>query len=202
MGISLRSLHFPAEWDNTLLKAILHQNEEETRLWGLKNDASFFRNILLSISDETFLRRRQRSAKRSSKLPLNLNESITNQDISEYLEELSEQSHIGPKHRYGHAACAVPIDGGGFVINGGKLENGSLANDLWIFNASAKSPENYWTLRATNSTLQPPPLTRHTITFAREYLYVFGGSLNSGEFSSRYKKLIYKEYFHFNILNS
>lgn len=178
-------------------------------MWGLKSDASFFRNILLSISDENFLRRRQRSPKRSSKLPLNLNESITNQDISEFLEELSEKSHIGPIHRYGHgtysrnilflihlanhrnvslfivAACAVPIEGGGFVIHGGKLENGSLTNDLWLFNASAQAPENYWSLRATNSSLQPPPLTRHTITLAGEYLYVFGGSLGNGEFSSR-----------------
>lgn len=185
LGISLRSRHFPAEWDNTLLQAILHQNEEEARLWGLKNDASFFRNILLSISDENFLRRHQRSPKRSSKYPLNLNESLTNQDISEFLEELSEKSHIGPMHRYGHAACSIALEGGGFVIFGGKLEDGRLSNDLWMFNASAPQPEDYWILRATNSSFRPPPLTRHTITSAGDYLYVFGGSLSNGEFSSR-----------------
>lgn len=181
----MRSRHFPTEWDNTLLKAILHQNEEEARLWGLKNDASFFRNILLSISDENFLKRRQRSPKRSAKLPLNLNESLLNQEISEFLEELSEKSHIGPMHRYGHAACNVPVQGGGFVIFGGKLENGSLSNELWLFNASADHPENYWSLRAINSSIKPPQLTRHTITLADDYLYVFGGSLNNGEFSSK-----------------
>lgn len=185
MGISLRSRHFPNEWDNTLLKAILHQNEEEARLWGLKSDASFFRNILLSISDENFLRRQQRSPKRSSKLTLNLNETLTNSDISELLEEISEKSYIGPMHRYGHAACLIPLEGGGFVISGGKLDDGKLSNDLWMFNASAKQPEDYWILRATNSSFQPPPLTRHTITLAGDYLYVFGGSLSNGQFSSR-----------------
>lgn len=182
MGISLRSRHFPAEWDNTLLKAILHQNEDEARLWGLKSDASFFRNILLSISDENFLRRRQRSPIRTSKLPLNLNE---NTDISEFLEELSEKSHIGPMHRFGHAACSIPVDGGGFVISGGKLEDGRLSNDLWMFNASAQQAEDYWILRATNSSFRPPSLARHTITLAGDYLYVFGGSLSNGQFSSR-----------------
>lgn len=186
LGISLRSRHFPAEWDNTLLQAILHQNEEDARLWGLTKDASFFRNILLSISDENFLHRRQRSPKRSSILPLNLTETISKQDISQFLEELSEKSHVGPMHRYGHAACAIHVDGGGFVISGGKLDDGRLSNDLWMFNASAKQPEDYWILRATNSSFQPPPLTRHTITLAGEYLYVLGGSLSNGEFSSRY----------------
>lgn len=183
----MRSRHFPAEWDNELLKAILHQNPEEARLWGIKSDASFFRNILLSISDENFLRRRQRSPKRNPKLPLNLNlnESLSNQDISDILEELSEKSHIGPKHRYGHAACSIPVAGGGFVIFGGKLEDGRLSNDLWMFDASAQQPENYWILRATNSLFHPPHLTRHTITWAGEYLYVFGGSMSTGEFSSR-----------------
>lgn len=76
--------------------------------------------------------------------------------------------------------------GGGFVISGGKLQNGRLSNDLWLFNASAKQPEEYWILRATNSSIQPPPLTRHSITLAGEYLYVLGGSLTNGEFSSRY----------------
>lgn len=184
MGISLRSRHFPTEIDNTLLKAVLHQNEEEARHWGLKNDASFFRSILLSISDESFLRRRQRSPKRASKRPTD--ESFSKQDISEILVELSEKAHIiGPAHRYGHAACEVPVQGGGFVIFGGKLGNGSLSNDLWLFNASATETDHHWQLRATNSTIQPPKMTRHTITLVEDYLYVFGGALSNGEFSSR-----------------
>lgn len=186
LGISLRSRHFPAEIDNTLLKAVLHQNEEEARHWGLKNDASFFRSILLSISDESFLRRRQRSPSRNRKRPAGTDESFSKQDISEILVELSEKAHIiGPAHRYGHAACEVPVEGGGFVIFGGKLENGSLANDLWLFNASAVDTDGHWRLRATNSTFQPPKMTRHTITLVDDWLYVFGGGLSNGEFSSR-----------------
>lgn len=182
LGISLRSRHFPAEIDNTLLQAVLHQNEEEARHWGLKSNASFFRNILLSISDENFQRRRQRSPTRSTPL----NQSIGNQDISEILDELTEKAHIvGPAHRYGHAACAVNMTGGGFVIFGGKLENNSLSNDLWLFNASVVETNAHWSLRAWNSTIQPPKLTRHTITRVGDHLYVFGGSLSNGDFSSR-----------------
>lgn len=189
LGISLRSRHFPAEIDNTLLKAVLYQNEEEARHWGLKNDASFFRSILLSISDESFLRRRQRSPKWTSK-PVGADESFSKQDISEILVELSEKAHIiGPGHRYGHAACEVTFPGNGFVIFGGKMANGSLTNDLWFFNASAIDTDGHWRLRATNSTLQPPKMTRHTITRVGDYLYVFGGGLTNGEFSSRYSQL-------------
>lgn len=162
----------------------MHQNEEEALLWGLKNDASFFRNILLSISNEDFPRRRQRSPKRST----NYNETYgKHHDISEILEELTEEAHVSrPMNRYGHAACRVNIEGGGFVIHGGKLENGSLSNELWLFNASAVQTEKQWTLCANNSTIKPPALTRHTITLAdQDYLYVFGGSLSTGEFSSR-----------------
>lgn len=180
----MRSRHFPAEIDNTLLKAVLHQNEQEALLWGLKSDASFFRNILLSISNEDFPRRRPRSPKRSAN---GTDPFEKHHDISEILEELTEEAHIlRPSNRYGHAGCRVNIEGGGFVVYGGKLENGSLSNELWLFNASAIQTEKQWSLRATNSTLRPPALTRHTITLADEdYLYVFGGSLKTGEFSSR-----------------
>lgn len=157
---------------------MLHQNEEEARHWGLKKDASFFLNILLSISEENFLRRRQRSPKHPT--------AFANQDISEILDELSEKAHlVGPAHRYGHAACAVNTTGGGFVIFGGKLDNGTLSNDLWLYNASATETEKHWSLRAWNSSFQPPKLTRHTITRVDDYLYVFGGSLSNGDFSSR-----------------
>lgn len=183
-GNSLRSRHFPAEIDSTLLKAVLHQNEEEALLWGLKGNASLFRNILLSISNEDFSRRRQRSPKRTT----NFNDTFgKHYDISDILEELTEEAHVlRPMNRYGHAACRVNTPGGGFVIYGGKLENGSLSNELWLFNASAEQHEKQWSLRAVNSTIQPPALTRHTITLAnQDYLYVFGGSLKTGEFSSR-----------------
>lgn len=169
--------------DNTLLKAVLHQHDGE---FGLKSDASFFRTILLSISAEKSLHRRQRSPNRTSKT-LATNESFNeHQDITELLEELTEEAHIlRPVNRYGHAASAIPIEGGGFVIFGGKLENGSLSNELWLFNVSAAQTEQQWSLRAMNSIVRPPHLTRHTMTLAGNHLYVFGGSLSNGGFASR-----------------
>lgn len=181
----MRSRHFPAQVDNELLEAVLHQHDGE---FGLKRDPTFFRTILLSISAEKNLNRRQRSPKRNSRV-LTANETFSqHQDISELLEELTEEAHIlRPANRYGHAAAAVAIPGGGFVIFGGKLENGSLSDELWLFNVSSAQTEQQWSLRAVNSTLRPPPLTRHTLTLAGEFLYVFGGSLGAGDFSHRYE---------------
>lgn len=90
--------------------------------------------------------------------------------------------------RYGHAVS--PVDGG-FVIFGGKLANGSLSHELWFYNVSHNGGQ--WKLRAINSSIRPPPLTRHTLTLAGNTLYVFGGSLKNGEFSSRY--FLYQTYF-------
>ncbi|XP_067001504.2 multiple epidermal growth factor-like domains protein 8 [Anabrus simplex] len=85
-----------------------------------------------------------------------------------------------PAARYGHAACSYP---GGFVLHGGKLENGSLSDELWFYNATGKQ----WSLRAQSSTVRPPQLTRHTLTRIgkSDVLYLFGGSTLGGEFSSR-----------------
>lgn len=51
-----------------------------------------------------------------------------------------------------------------------------------MFNISSKK----WTQLAQNSTLQPPKLTRHTLTFVstNNFFYLFGGSLENNEFSS------------------
>lgn len=87
---------------------------------------------------------------------------------------------LQPAPRYGHAACSVV---GGFVIFGGKLDNGSLANDLWLYDFSTSQ----WMLLAQTSEVRPPPLTRHTLTSIEDgsTVYVFGGSTADGEFSSR-----------------
>lgn len=66
------------------------------------------------------------------------------------------------------------------MIYGGKVEDGSLSNELWYYNVNKPS----WTLRAKNSPFYPPRLTRHTLTLAEEYIYLFGGSTVDGEFSS------------------
>lgn len=84
-----------------------------------------------------------------------------------------------PEPRYGHAACEY---GSGFVLYGGKLSDGSLSSELWFYDAVL----NRWTLRAVNSSLIPPGVTRHTLTAVKDELYLFGGSTVDGEFSSRY----------------
>jgi hypothetical protein len=70
------------------------------------------------------------------------------------------------------------------VIYGGKLADGSFSDDLWFYNVT----ERTWSLRAISSVLQPPKLTRHTLTLAGRdegWLYLFGGSTIGGEFSSK-----------------
>ena len=55
------------------------------------------------------------------------------------------------------------------------------SNDLWYFDLATKN----WSKMAANSTIQPPGLSKHTLTIAGNgYLYVFGGSLAHGVFSN------------------
>lgn len=143
-------------WDDPVSVANLMRQADPVflRKIGVPDRLSFLRNILLSgVSDNSsYTKRRQRH----SKLPIDTK----------------------PAARYGHAACAISK---GFVLFGGKLNNGSLANDLWYYDVQTRS----WELRAQYSDLQPPPLTRHTLTCANGIVYLFGGSSSDGEFSSR-----------------
>lgn len=121
--------------------------------WGLNSRVSFLRNLFYTMSGNmTANRRKQRHS-----------------HVSEGFK---------PIPRYGHAACAVAE---GFLIFGGKLKNGSLANDFWLYNVKTRR----WEVRAVLSERQPPPLTRHTLTAANEDVYLFGGSTEYGEFSSK-----------------
>lgn len=91
---------------------------------------------------------------------------------------LSLQSALGPAARYGHAICEFRKN---FVIFGGRLANGSLSSELWLFNIS----KSEWTLLASKSEFVPPTLTQHTLTAVGDLIYLFGGATESGEFSSR-----------------
>lgn len=176
--------------DYRLLKAVLqHRNAEEAELWGLRSDVSIFRNILYTLARTSsfsnlyeFERHRRHSyLKEDSAININnvnSTKSELNEIIDNILDNITDQQ---PAARYGHAATRVP---NGFVIFGGKSANGSFFNDLWFYNNKIKSNAK-WKQLATKSRLKPLPVARHTITFANNYLYVFGGSLNSGEFSSR-----------------
>ncbi|XP_066597515.1 multiple epidermal growth factor-like domains protein 8 isoform X2 [Prorops nasuta] len=97
-------------------------------------------------------------------------------------EPILDGSLLKPSPRYGHAACKYE---GGFVIYGGKILNGSLSNELWHYDVFKKQ----WTLRARNSGFYPPRLTRHSLTLAADYIYLFGGSTVDGEFSSNLYKI-------------
>ncbi|ENN77377.1 hypothetical protein YQE_06202, partial [Dendroctonus ponderosae] len=118
---------------------------------------SFFGNIFYAVGDNSsrFMRRQRHSGRGSM-----------------------EETLLGPPARYGHAACAVA---NGFTIFGGKMEDGTLANDLWYYNVQTR----LWHLRAQFSTARPPPLTRHTLTCVNDTIYLFGGSTSDGEFSSQ-----------------
>jgi multipile epidermal growth factor-like domains protein 8 len=97
------------------------------------------------------------------------------------IEEVPDSvAKIEPSPRYGHAACSLKNS---FIIYGGKLADGSLSNQLWLFNFTTRS----WSLRAQNSSLTPPHLTRHALTFvpSNNFIYLFGGSLENSEFSSK-----------------
>jgi multipile epidermal growth factor-like domains protein 8 len=69
------------------------------------------------------------------------------------------------------------------------LSSGNLSNELWYYNVSKAGGQGVWSLRAMNSQVKPPPLTRHSLTLAGEEIYLFGGSLENDEFSSRLFKI-------------
>ncbi|XP_030384738.1 multiple epidermal growth factor-like domains protein 8 [Scaptodrosophila lebanonensis] len=173
---SRRHFYHPHKIDHTLLKAVLqHKNEDEAKLWGLNSDVSFFRNILYTLAESNLHQRRTRSS-----LPLTtVNANSTDEELTEYLEDILEEVTNKPHGRYGHAADRVP---GGFAIYGGKHANGSFYNDLWHYNNTESGGK--WKQMAINSVVRPPALARHTLTTANGYLYLFGGSLQTGEFSS------------------
>lgn len=72
---------------------------------------------------------------------------------------------------------------GGFLLYGGKLKNGLLSEELWFYDIYTKT----WSLRAQNSIIQPPALTRHTLTYVEHSnsVYLVGGSTSKGYFSSK-----------------
>lgn len=97
-----------------------------------------------------------------------------------HIKNKKNSDSMKPEARYSHAACSVNE---GFLIYGGKLASGKLSNELWFFNISSKE----WSLRANQSAFIPPKLSRHTLTFVglNNFVYLVGGALENGEFSSR-----------------
>jgi len=92
----------------------------------------------------------------------------------------TDSERMVPLPRYGHAQAAIRDDG--FVLYGGQLSNSSLSDEFFYYDAIS----NKWNLLAGHSKVKPPPLTRHAIAVVNQtWVYLFGGGLANGEFSSR-----------------
>lgn len=153
--------------DKDLLEAVLGDDESAFE-WGLSKQNLFKQYLYVGLN--------------SQYQPVDkLKAHKAHNDTFSYIQDtLTDSSR--PLPRYGHSAQAVQS---GFVLFGGKLGNNSLSNELWFYNVTTKE----WSLRATESKLKPPPLTRHTLTKVSrgdvEWLYLFGGSREDGLFSSK-----------------
>ncbi|XP_017786408.1 PREDICTED: multiple epidermal growth factor-like domains protein 8 isoform X2 [Nicrophorus vespilloides] len=141
----------------SVAKLIEHAGRPWEKKWGINSKNSFFRNLLYISENSNVTKRIQRHSQKPQ--------------------------HQKPLPRYGHSACKVEL---GFVIFGGKLDNGSLSNELWLYNAFTMK----WELRSLQSKIRPPKLTRHTLTAAADdEIFLFGGSTEDGEFSSKLFKI-------------
>ncbi|XP_042899680.1 multiple epidermal growth factor-like domains protein 8 [Parasteatoda tepidariorum] len=88
-------------------------------------------------------------------------------------------SKQSPSARHGHTAVCY-LDN--IIIFGGEMANGTLSNELWFFNTSSLQ----WNLITSKNHIVPPPITKHSMTLVDFYwLYVIGGSVYDGTFSSK-----------------
>lgn len=174
------------ERDQSLLREVFKQGNIDGH-WQIGNSSSIFNLLLTTFShrDKTSLQLMGIIPSTPTPFPDNYMHFT---DQPEYLNagyssDMTMKSNSSkPEPRYGHSACAF---GPGFVLYGGKLSDGSLSSELWLFDAIL----NHWTLRAVNSSFTPPGLTRHTLTAVGEEIYLFGGSTVEGEFSSSMYKI-------------
>ncbi|KAG1714971.1 Multiple epidermal growth factor-like domains protein 8 [Nymphon striatum] len=87
-----------------------------------------------------------------------------------------------PSARYGHSMSEYA---GNIVIFGGRDKTKHF-NDIWLYNVA----KNLWTKEAVASKFLPPPLAEHTLTLVDDnWLYVTGGQLSDGKFSSALYKI-------------
>lgn len=82
-----------------------------------------------------------------------------------------------PTGRFSHSANLY-FDS--MVLFGGKSQNGSLNNDLWLYNITL----NKWTELSLDVAMKPPPVAEHTATVVDDKLYIFGGRTIDGQYSS------------------
>ena len=70
--------------------------------------------------------------------------------------------------RFSHSAN---LYGDSMVVFGGESQNGSLHNDLWLYDIT----QDRWIELTVNDTTKPPPVTEHAATVVDDKLYIFGG---------------------------
>ncbi|XP_076035463.1 multiple EGF like domains 8 [Oratosquilla oratoria] len=105
---------------------------------------------------------------------------------SEELNHTPAAQHLPvhqPSPRYGHAMERYDQH---VALFGGKLESGEVSSELWLYNTTTSE----WRLIESendneNPSQNPPGLMWASLTLVDEtWLYLFGGSLNHGEFTS------------------
>ncbi|KAB7506888.1 Attractin [Armadillidium nasatum] len=106
------------------------------------------------------------------------------QPNKEYAYSHQRKHTVWPAPRFGHCMESFGTD---FVSYGGKLENGKVSSELWLYNASLGE----WSLISNSvanlprESSMPPPLLYCTLTLVDdEWLYLFGGGLSHGKFSN------------------
>lgn len=96
----------------------------------------------------------------------------------------SLRSKLMPAARWGHA---MVHHADSIVLFGGELANGSLSNELWIYNVQKQE----WSLEeADPSGVEAPMVALHSLTMTEPKTFiVFGGRMEGGQFSNKIYKV-------------
>ncbi|XP_043935354.1 multiple epidermal growth factor-like domains protein 8 [Protopterus annectens] len=90
-----------------------------------------------------------------------------------------ERKVLSPSPAPRHSHVAVEWRGN-LVVYGGELANGSLANDVWLYNPL----NNRWRELALSNSQSPPRLASHAAALVSDWMYIFGGRSETDTFSS------------------
>lgn len=85
---------------------------------------------------------------------------------------------LKPPGRYGHSIGVIAITNfdSKLYLYGGQLDD-TIYNDLMVFNLSSfRRPDVQWELVQTTDSIQPPPLSNHSMDVYDNKLWIFGGS--------------------------
>ena len=126
---------------------------------GTKLQKDYIKHILKQIENDEFSWWQSNSSQRFQFITEQIQDLINDTDT----DTDTRTFFHGPQSRYYHAACSLYDS---FVIFGGKLDNGSVTNDLWLFNVTTKQ----WLRKATISKLNPPAVMMHSLLCIGNFL--------------------------------